>query len=70
MEERSPIRTVSVHLFQVSFPTNSRRMSADQHLGVGEGSWEGGMWDYKALPLPGSEEFVDGGVGASWCHNK
>ena len=36
--------------------------------GVGEGTWENGVHDYKRLPLPGAEERVDGAVGASWCY--
>ncbi|MCJ1276373.1 hypothetical protein MMC21_004178 [Puttea exsequens] len=37
--------------------------------GTGEGSWEQGVWDYKALPREGARETNDFEVGASWCYN-
>lgn len=43
--------------------------------GVGEanqtnGSWEAGVWDYKALPLEGSKEYFDCKSGAAYCYDE
>lgn len=37
--------------------------------GIGEGTWEQGVHDYKKLPLPGSKEVNDKDVGASYCYD-
>lgn len=37
--------------------------------GVGEGTWENGVHDYKKLPLPGSTEQIDYQVAASYCYS-
>lgn len=34
--------------------------------GVGEGSFEQGVWDFKVLPHTGAQEYHDRDIGASW----
>ncbi|KAK3338864.1 chitinase 1 precursor [Neurospora tetraspora] len=38
--------------------------------GVGAGSWEAGIWDYKVLPKQGAQVYLDETVGASWSYDE
>jgi len=37
--------------------------------GMGQGTWESGVYDYRALPLPGSTLHQDQKAGASWTYD-
>lgn len=37
--------------------------------GMGQGTWESGVYDYRALPLPGSTLHHDEKAGASWTYD-
>ncbi|KAI3325582.1 glycoside hydrolase family 18 protein [Xylariaceae sp. AK1471] len=39
------------------------------YSGVGEGTWENGVHDYKKLPLEGAEECTDEHASATYCYN-
>jgi len=40
-----------------------------RYSGVGPGSWEAGVYDYRALPLPQSYKFRDDKIVASWTYD-
>ncbi|KAJ3570369.1 hypothetical protein NP233_g4450 [Leucocoprinus birnbaumii] len=37
--------------------------------GTGQGTWEAGVYDYRVLPLPGSQVAEDPRLGASWTYD-
>jgi len=36
------------------------------YSGLGQGTWEAGVYDYRTLPLPGSDVYIDSKAVASW----
>jgi chitinase len=58
---------VGVPLYGRSFTNTSGPGTA--YSGLGEGSWERGVYDYKALPANGSDVYSDMKVGASWSYD-
>ncbi|TCD71242.1 Endochitinase 1 [Steccherinum ochraceum] len=59
---------MGIPLYGRSFMNTEGPGSAFQ--GIGQGSWEQGVYDYRALPLPEHQLFVDRNAVASWTYHR
>ncbi|KAK4458398.1 family 18 putative glycoside hydrolase [Cladorrhinum samala] len=48
---------------------NTESRPGSSYSGIGSGSWEAGIWDYKALPKPGATVIYDEAAGATYSYD-
>lgn len=65
---------IDSHKLVLGMPLYGRDFAATKgpgtpFTGTGGGSWEKGIWDFKALPQSGSKEFFDEEAVASWSYD-
>jgi len=67
--QRTHLTTVLIGCFSSGRAFESTDGLGKPFSGVGEGSWENGVFDYKALPRPGAQEIRDDESGASYSYD-